>query len=297
MNGDHMVVIVNATAGGGRGAKKASDAIEHLRRERRVEVVTTQRPEHATEIARGAVQAGANAVVAVGGDGTLFEVVNGMVDHSAQRPALGVIPVGTGNSFLRDFPISDAQGAAKAILRGKTKPVDVIRVHHTEGSFVFANLMSFGLSANAGDLMNRRFKRFGQAGYVIAVLGCLVRWRSQRLRYRCDEGPWVDRPMSLLSFCNTRCTGGHMMMAPGADPSDGHVDVIHIGAMSRMRIASAFPKIFGGTHVEMPEVVATQTKRVRFEMDEPISAMIDGEIRQILPLEMEVMPSALQVLA
>lgn len=287
-----VVAILNPAAGGGRAARRAEPLLARIAN---AEVRRTEGPGHATALAAEAAEQGADAVVAVGGDGTVWEVVNGLLPRGG--PALGILPLGTGNSFVRDLGLADAEAAVAAVAGGRTRAVDALRLEHARGTAWSVNLVSLGFSAEVGALTNRRYKPFGAAGYVVAVLQSLARLRQHAFPVALDEGAYDGRPVTLLSFCNSRYTGGDMLMAPDADPSDGEVDVVRIGTMRRRRFLASFPRIFRGTHPSMPEVETTRARRVAFAPVGPVDVMIDGEVRQLEPRALEVVPRALQVLA
>lgn len=290
-----LVVIVNGAAGGGRSRARLEPHLPALRQAGEVRVLPTEGPGHATALAQRAAAEGADGVVAVGGDGTLFEVVNGLLP--AGGPALGVIPVGTGNSFVRDAGHRDPAAAAAAIAAGRTRPIDALRLDHDAGQTFSVNLVSFGFSAEAGALTNARYKPLGAAGYVLAVLQTLLSLHPHALPFAPDGRDFDGRPFTLLSFCNTRYTGGDMRMAPGADPADGLLDVVRIGPMGRRRFLSSFPRIFRGTHPEMPEVSVDTAREVAFAPSGPVDAMIDGEVLTLVPRSLRVLPGALRVYA
>lgn len=290
------VVIVNRAAKGGRAGAEVAPHLARIGGEARV--VHTERAGHATTIAAQAARDGAPLVVAAGGDGTLFEVVNGLMQvEPARRPTLGVLPVGTGNSFVRDLGLPSPADAVDAILRGAPRPVDVVRVDHADGQLHYINLLSVGFSAEAGALTNRRYKGLGASGYILAVLQCLVRLHAERFPHRLDGGELDRTPYTLVSFSNSRFTGGDMQMAPDADIADGELDVVTIGQMRRLRFLTAFPRIFAGTHPALREIGTTRARRVTFEGAAPVDVMVDGEIRRLALRELEVEPGALQVLA
>jgi YegS/Rv2252/BmrU family lipid kinase len=264
-----------------------------------LDVRRTTAPGDAAGIAREAYAAGARDFLAVGGDGTCFETLNGLfpLPDDGARPRVATLPLGTGNSFLRDYGILDAAGAAAALLEDRRRAVDLVRCVHADGELVYLNLIGIGFAARAGAMTNRRFKRFGANGYILAVLGCLVRMRYPVFRVRVDGGAEDARPCSMLSFCNSRFTGGDMMMAPAADPADGLLDVIRIGRLRRIRFLRTFPKIFKGTHVNIPEVECTRVRRVEFLGEERIDVMVDGEILSLVLRSLEVLPGAVEVVA
>lgn len=294
----NFVAILNPTAGGGaagRRMRKIQPELESIFPGLRV--VRTERPGHATEIARSAWTEGVRTMIVIGGDGTAFEVLNGLFPVSEQeRPTVGYLPLGTGNSFVRDFGVTDARGALAALRTGQHRAVDVVRLEHDDGALHFVNLCSVGFSAAAGELTNRRFKGLGAAGYIAAVLITLARLDYPILPVRLDDSDWDRRPAALLSFSNSGYTAGSMNMAPGADPSDGEIDVIRVGALSRARFLATFPRIFAGTHTSAPDIEQRRARRIELDLPEPLDCMIDGEIVRIRPRALQVLPSALDVL-
>ena len=292
--------IVNGAAGGGRCAGQASAALDRLRSGGlELEVHFTERVGHASEIARRAHDAGARHFITVGGDGTSFEVVNGLFPRPADEEplCLGFLPLGTGNSFIRDFGRTNTEAAIDALIRGEKRRCDVIKVSHAEGELHYINLMSVGFSAKVGALTNRRFKRFGPAGYALAVGASVVGLEQPRYAMSVDGAARDERPCTLLSFSNSRYTGGTMMMAPSADPSDGAVDIIRIGALSRLGLLRAFPKIYQGTHVRLGQVETGLARQITFHGQGAVDCMIDGEILSLELRSLEVLKGALEVIA
>jgi len=293
------VAILNPAAGGGAAGRRVDRVLPDLRAIfPDLEVVRTAGPGDATALAREGWRRGVRTFVIIGGDGTAFEALNGLFpcDDEA-RPALAYLPLGTGNSFVRDFGITDPASALAAMRSGARRRVDVIRLEHAEGSLHYVNLCSLGFSAEAGELTNRRFKALGSAGYVAAVLVTLARLSYPALPISLDGGAWDHRPAALLSFSNSGFTAGSMNMAPGADPSDGLIDVIRVGALSRPRFLATFPKIFAGTHTAAPDIEHARAAAVRFDLNTAIDCMIDGEIVHCRPYSLTVLPGAIEVLA
>ena len=292
-----LCTIVNGTAGGGRAARQAPRALTALeRRGLSLDVVYTNGPKHAIELARRAAREGRRRFLSVGGDGTASEVVNGLiaagVSHDCQ---LGMLPLGTGNSFLRDFGIEGADTAADAIVRGQTRPIDVLRLTHADGEIHFINTVGTGFVARAGELTNARFKPLGAAGYVAAVLICIVGLRYERTALAYD-GEVDDAETVLTSFSNSQFTGGKMRMAPDADVSDGLLDVIRAGRLSRRELASAFPKIYQGTHTSLEKVWTRQAGRVDFVNPSHQAILVDGDLFHLTPHSIDVLPGALHLI-
>jgi YegS/Rv2252/BmrU family lipid kinase len=295
---ERYFTIVNPAAGGGRCGQRADEALERLDvAGLSLEVRRTSGAGQATALARAAWAEGYRRFLCVGGDGTSFEVVNGLFPLSGdERPWLGMLPLGTGNSFLRDFHITSAEKALVRLGGERTRRCDVIRATHADGVIHYINLLSVGFSAEAGELTNRRYKRLGPAGYVVAVLQTAARLHFPSFPNRIDGGDRDARPCILLSFSNSRYTGGTMMMAPHADPTDGLLDVIRIGKMGRLRFVGAFPSIFQGRHVERPEVEECRARVVELDLSAPVDVMVDGEVMRLQLQRIEVLPGAIEVI-
>lgn len=314
MTAPRPLAIVNPSAGGGRCGREARLVLDDLaRRGHPHTVALTEVPGHATELAREAWDAGTRRFLVVGGDGTGFEVLNGLfpaawpVDRPAaegppaDRPTLATLPLGTGNSFVRDVGVVDTGTAMRALAGDHRVPADVVRVHHdggpdtAPGVLHFANLLSIGFTARVGALTNRRFKALGPAGYAVATVASLVRHTHPVFPVALDGGPVDRRPCTFLSFSNSQFTGGTMHMAPTADLGDGRLDVIRVGPLSRTALLGAFPGIYAGRHVDRDDVEATTAATVDLTLDGPVDCMVDGEIVTIRPTRFEVLPGAIDV--
>lgn len=287
------MALVNPAAGGGYAGRHASAVLQRFGE---LDVRTTVGPGHATALVREARSRGVHRFLSVGGDGTLHEVVSGAVQPDGPKPVLGICPLGTGNSFGRDIDVRELDSAVAAWKGDHRRTVDVLHLEHAGEETLYAiNLVGLGFSAAAGSLTNRRFKALGAAGYIAAVAVELARLKAPGLRFSLD-GVAHDGPAVMLSICNSRYTGGDMLMAPAARIDDGRLDVIRLGPLSRARFIQAFPKIFAGTHPTMPEVLEAQGSRVELDLDGPAEVMIDGEVRRMLLRAVQVVPGAVEVL-
>jgi diacylglycerol kinase (ATP) len=294
------LAIVNPRAGGGRCGTRFPQILERLRTSGLdVEVVETRCPGDATTLARGCYADGWRRFLSVGGDGRNFEVVGGLLSAAKDDdapPALGLLPLGTGDSFCRDFSDEGIEYSVRALSEGRSRACDVIRVTHAGGIHYCLNLVSVGFVAEVCRLANARFKRLGEAGYTASVLLKLARLRPESFPMRLDGGPEDREPLSLVSFCNSRFTGGTMMMAPDADPCDGQGDMVRLDAGGRRALVSAFRKIFKGTHVELPRVQTARFREVEFALDREVPVMIDGEVFDLKLERLDVVPGALELL-
>ena len=296
---ERWFTVVNPAAGGGRCGKRAPSALAKIREAGlELDVRSTTGPAQASQMVKDAWADGYRRFLGLGGDGTGFEIINGLFPNETdERPTLALLPLGTGNSFLRDFAIDNPETALRAITRGETHTCDVVRATHAAGELHYINLLSLGFSAEAGHLTNERFKPFGPAGYIAAVLMTAARLKSPVFPLRVDDGMTDERPCVLLSFSNSRYTAGTMMMAPHADASDGALDVIRIGEMGRLSFVKSFPKIFAGTHVTHPGVEESQAHRIDLDLPGPVNVMVDGEILELMLERLEVVPGAVEIVA
>src|SRR5579859_7401844 len=169
---ERFLAIVNPAAGGGKSAKLAGETLAQLRNGGvAVDVMATTGRGNAVDLAAEAYEQGYRRFIAVGGDGTAHEILNGVYERARgkERIALGFLPLGTGNSFLRDFTKDGAQTSLQALIEGRTRPVDLLRLTHTRGQVYSFNLLSLGFTADVGALTNRYFKPFGYLGYLLGV--------------------------------------------------------------------------------------------------------------------------------
>jgi diacylglycerol kinase (ATP) len=298
------LAVVNPAAGFGKCAKLLGPALDRLRAlGAQFDVAETKRAGHGIEIARNAFRDGYRKFIAVGGDGTSFEIVNGLFPEAAnktlnegERPSLGFLPLGTGNSFLRDFTDKGVEYAAQAIIEGRSRPCDVLRLKHNDGEVFFINILSLGFVAEVATLANRRFKRLGAASYALAVVLRLVGFKKQVYKIRLDGFEYPDPPRTaLLIFNNSKFTGGHMMLAPNADTGDGLIDIVRWSS-GRFDFIWNFRRCYDGTHVHHPLVWQARARHIDLEFDSPVDIMIDGEVMTAQLESLDVLPSALNVM-
>jgi YegS/Rv2252/BmrU family lipid kinase len=297
---ERFFAVVNPAAGGGRCGRLAPAALDRVRQAGiDLEVSRTTRPGEATELARKAYATGFRNFLSVGGDGTSFEILNGLFPEAETRgrPTLGFLPLGTGNSFLRDFTRRGVEHTLEALRAGNRKRCDVIRLRHHGDDIYFLNLLSLGFTADVGEVTNRRFKRWGQLGYILGVLSCLVELNHQNFPHRIGkDAEWDRRHALFLAFSNSKFTGGKMMIAPKADPCDGRIEYVRWGPVGRLRLLWAFPRLFTGTHIDHRQASRSAVERVEFDLDAPVNAMVDGEILSLQCRYLEVLPGALDVI-
>jgi YegS/Rv2252/BmrU family lipid kinase len=300
------LLVVNPAAGHGRG-KKVFARLEPRLREGfpGIEVRFSEYAGHAIEIGRETARAGYDRLLCLGGDGTPYELINGLyVDgRPARLPEIGQIPAGTGNSFLRDFDITTPEEALDAIVAGRRRKVDLVEFSYREGRADAAtvrryslNIIGVGLIADILQLTNRRLKFMGSAGYSLAVLIRLIRGMSNRIAIEAD-GRRLEVADSALVVSNSKFTGGKMKIAPPADTSDGRADIIIFNGVNRRQIVAIFAGVFSGKHLAHPKVETIQAASISVESDPPLRLMADGELIGWTPLRLKVLPAELVFLA
>ena len=296
---DRFFAIVNPVAGGGKSAKLAGPALARLREKNlKIDVIASTSPGHAGDLAREAYAQGYRQFLAVGGDGTAHEILNGIFSSSANpdRIALGFLPLGTGNSFLRDFTSKGAEASINALLENRKRPVDLIRLTHARGEVYSFNILSLGFTADVGALTNRIFKPLGHLGYLFGVVVRVVQLKRRSFKLRCDnETTWDDRRSLFLTFNNSKYTGGTMLIAPQADPSDGFIEFVRWGPIGRLGLLRMLPRLYDGTHVEHPLAQRRSVQHVEFDIPVPGDVLIDGEILSLKCKALDILPSALDV--
>ncbi len=294
-----ILAILNPAAGGGKCESRGIRAISALqKRGLPIQLQQTNSPGHGTEIAYNAYKNGYRYFIAIGGDGTHNEILNGLFPLAHQigeKPRLGFLPFGTGNSFIREFIHDPRNYDEKQLLTAKDYDCDVIRLTHTEGELFFINLLALGFVAEVGLYRNQFFKRLGNLGYVLAVLIKTWNLRARQYHLKVDDEEATQELATFLSFNNSRYTAGNMLMAPAANINDGFLDVTHIKKMNRFSLIKTFPKIFSGTHVNTSFATTYKAKKIYFNLDEKIPVLIDGEIVSIKPTKIEILPNNITV--
>jgi diacylglycerol kinase (ATP) len=295
---DAPVIIVNPTAGSGRAAKLIPWLGERLALRPDAELHVTRRPGEAEELAASAAAGGCDRLVVVGGDGTIQEVVNGVLGADA-RPSVGIVPVGSGNDLARSLglPTDPAEAWTVAIGRG-TRRIDAATATNGERRRRwFASAGGIGFDAQVAAAMSiRRGWQSGRAGYLLTTLTELRRFDNRAVRIVLDGEPLEVRAL-LVAIANGPYYGGGMRIAPDAAPDDGWLDLCVVGDVSRVTAVRQLPNLYRGTHVRHPAVSVHRARRVEVDGEGPTHIHLDGEPFGTLPLTVEVHPGVLDVAA
>ena len=297
------LLVVNPAAGHGKG-KKCFERLAPALKEKipGIEIRFSEYAGHAVEIGKQAARQGFERLICLGGDGTPFEVIAGLYDEGrpANRPEIGLIPAGTGNSFILDFGTRTPEEALGNILAGRRRAVDLVEFEYREGGRTVRryslNIIGVGLIADILQLTNERLKFLGAVGYSLAVLVRLLRGMSNRIEIDTD-GRKVTVTDSALVVSNSKFTGGKMKIAPAADVADGRADLVLFNHVNRREMVAIFSAVFSGKHAAHPKVQMRQAARIQIEADPPLRLMADGELLGHTPLGLKVLPGELTILA
>lgn len=292
-------VILNPYAGRWK-AQRAIPQVERACAEAGLdyELVLTEERDHAIALAREAVRAGHSPIIVAGGDGTIGEVVNGMLQASGGAPSpvpLGIIPLGSADDFADELGLpKDIAAACRVIAAGHTRPIDVGRVN---GRY-FDNNSAIGLEPMVTVTQQKIQRLHGTLRYVIAALRTILAHRPWQMRLAWDGGEYAG-PASLVSVGNTRRTGGAFHMTPRARPDDGLLDFVFAEGLGRLRLLRLLPTTFDGRHIEQPNIHYGQTTRLTIACDPPTPIHADGELFDLAATRItyEVLPARLCVLS
>ena len=287
-----VVLLVNPTAGGGRGGRVAERAQARLsERGLTVGVVQGRSAAEAGDLLRSALadtSSGLHGVVAVGGDGLVSLAVQGVARSGVP---LGIIPTGTGNDIARDLglPLRDPEAAADLVAAGATREVDLGRA----GERWFAGVLGSGFDSMVNERANRMSWPLGRSRYNVAILAELRTFRPLAYTLTLDGEVWETEAM-LVAVGNTSSYGGGMRVCPGARPDDGLLDVTLLGPLPTWEFLRVFPSVYRGTHVRHRAVTVRTARRVTL-VAEGVTAYADGERVGELPVDIAVVPGALRV--
>jgi len=292
-----VLLVYNPFAGHGR-AKKILPEVEAEFTKHNIEfdLQLTDYPEHATEIIKNAKFKTYDAIIAAGGDGTLFEVINGYYMNIAKKkPPLGILPIGTGNAVARDLElhVSKWKEAIEIIVHMKPRKVDVGKFTSHGQSYYFLNILGLGFVADVGKTA-KKLKIFGNISYTFGVLYQMLMLKPFKLRIELD-GKLLERDNIFVEVSNTTYTA-NFFMAPNAKIDDGLLDITLLNKLSRIGLLKAFPKVFTGEHIHLPTVETFTAKHIKITTDPPKVLTPDGELIGTTPVEIECLYRAIEVL-
>jgi YegS/Rv2252/BmrU family lipid kinase len=310
MAAPRTVVIVNPRSQGGKLGKRWADLADTLGRAFPYDEAITTAPGDATRLTREALRAGAERIVAIGGDGTVNEVANGFFDDAgasvAPDAALGLIPFGTGGDFRRTLALpTDVAAAAQIIARDCRRRIDLGRLRYTSAAGaahrIFANITSFGVSGVVDRLVNESGKKLGRLSFALATARATWRYKNQRVQLTFDGDPAsrTDLTINTVAVANGQYFGGAMQVAPHAELDDGLFDVVALGDFHFGDLLRSGRRIYQGSHLSMAKVSHRRARVVEAEPIDPgaiVELDVDGENLGRLPARFEILPGALSII-
>jgi len=296
-----LVLIANPNAGRGQ-VDKALPRVESVLKNENLSyrIVRTTHPGHATEAARQALRDGARYLVAVGGDGTVHEVVNGMVSGGGPLVAdavLGVVAAGSGSDFIRSFGLpADAEQSARRLAGDQVRPIDVGTVTCADGETrCFVNIAQAGLGgavvARAAGLKAGRL--LGGARYAAAFWLTLPRFRPAPVRLDADSHSYAWRAFNVV-VANCRFYGGGMQISPNSDPGDCLLDIL-VMTGPKSDSFTILPRVYSGAHLPHRNIAELHTAQLSIEADTPFPVEADGEVLGVTPASFGIIPGAIRL--
>ena len=260
-----------------------------------LDILQTEHAGHARELASTLNLSGYDGLCAIGGDGTLFEMVDGMLKRNDnQNFPLGLITGGTGNAFMHDLNCLDPVEASERIIKGNLRPIDIARVETANNLYYSFNIIGWGLVADAGYLAE--YLRFiGGLRYDVASILEVLRGKRRIARLILDD-EILDDDFVFIIACNTIHTGKAMRIAPYSKFDDGKIDLIIVRKTSKTELLKLFPKLFTGEHVKSSLVEYRQVEQFSIIPDEDSSLIIDGELTGTTPVHVTMEPKGINVL-
>ena len=288
-------LIVNPYGGGGKGLKiqkKIQPVFESTGS--KLEIINTTHSGHAKELAQSLDFNGFDGICPIGGDGTMHEVINGMMQREDKsKIPIGLITGGTGNSFMHDLEMLDPIDAAKAVVGGKKQSIDIVDLSVGGKQIYIFNIIGWGLVTDAG-IKAEYIRWLGHNRYTVSAAFEVLCKKRRPARLILDDNIYDDNFLFIIA-CNTKHTGKGMKMAPKSELDDGLLDVIVVKDASRLELFNLLPKVFDGTHINHPRLEYFQVKKFGIESENNDPLNIDGEINGTTPFISNVVPSALEV--
>ena len=288
-------LIVNPYGGGGKGLKiqkKVQPVFESVGAE--LTIINTTHSGHAKELAESLDLNGFDGICPIGGDGTMHEIINGMMSRKDNNKIpIGLITGGTGNSFMHDLDLLDPIDAAKAVINGKKQSIDIVDLRINDKQVYIFNIIGWGLVTDAG-IKAEYIRWLGHSRYTISAAFEVLFKKRRPAKLIIDDSIYEDEFLFIIA-CNTKHTGKGMKMAPKSELNDGLIDVIVVKDASRLELFNLLPKVFDGTHINHPKLEYFQVKKFGIESENSDLLNIDGEINGTTPFISTVVPSALEV--
>jgi len=300
-------VILNPASSAGRTGRRQAEILAAIERHlgQEFSLFVTKRPNEATSSARDASLRGAELIIAVGGDGTIQEVVNGLMEAGSRlnrRLQLGIINAGTGHGFAQSLGLPEGfDDQCAAIALGTVRRVDIGRAFYTNGrgqriERYFINECQAGIGGRVVEKVQSGHKKLGGfLGFGLATLTAALSYPNRSITYSVDDGPEVEGKFLGIVAANGSVMAGGMRLAPQATVVDGRLDILFMHGQTLAERLRNFPKIYSGRHLESPKFSCLRGQSISLASEESVSFEADGEMFGYLPCRIEVLPSALEL--
>jgi diacylglycerol kinase (ATP) len=302
---EKLLVIINPWAGRGTAGRRRPELEQALRQTgAEYEIISTHARGGATELAWQGIERGYERIVAVGGDGTINEIVNGIKGAEAalgRGARLGIIPLGTGSDFvkaLEGVEVNDVSGGVRRVVGERMRAVDLgrVRVGDDEPRF-FINALGMGLDAQVAAESLKLTKLKGLAVYLVAIVRALANYKAHPMTVYYD-GHRIHRRLLFASPANGRCQGGGFWLTPDALIDDGLLDICLVDKMRLDEIIRHIPKVMEGTHTNLKQVTMGRARNISLTCAAPLPVATDGEVisTDARSVTVETFPGAIDVL-
>ncbi len=291
-----LYLTVNPFGGHKKGPKILKEVIPLFNENNiQLNVIETEYAGHNKKIAMEVDMNGYDGFCCIGGDGTMSEVINGVMNRKdLNRFPLGLITGGTGNSFMHDINCLDPVEATKRIIDGKRRKIDIFSCKTPDKLFYGFNILGWGIPTDA-NLLADKMRWIGSQRYNLASILEVLSHRKRFARVSIDNNS-IASDFAFIIGCNTIHTGKGMKMAPLARLDDGLIDLIIVRKVSRFKLLKLFPKVFAGNHISDPGVDYRQVKKFSILPEKDRQLNIDGEVLGTTPVEVEVLPQEIELM-
>lgn len=290
-----VCLIINPNSGKKKGLK-IFESIKPVLDKNKInyELIQTKRIGHAISISNKLKIEDYDGLIMIGGDGTFHEIVSGIMNRKDQKKIpIGVIPGGSGNSFLYHLR-KDPKATLKEIIKFKKRYIDVIQVKTKNNLFYSINLVGWGLITDVGK-NSEKYRWLGTSRYTLVSLIEIIKNKTRRATLKIGNKEY-NNTFTFIIACNTKYVGKGMYMAPKADVSDGLLDLIVVkGNLSRTLLFKTLPKLFKGTHITDSNVTYHQVSNFSLITEEENLLNIDGELKGKTPIDVKIIPNAIEV--
>ena len=300
--------IINPKSAGGKTGKKWNEIFKLLQKTfgNDADAAFTEGPMHAVQLTKESIRDEYDSIIAVGGDGTINEVLNGFFEDDQllrDNVALGVLEMGTGADFIRSLNMPNRwEEAIPYLKKASAQKIDVGKatfqsIGEKPMTRYFINICDFGIGGAVVERTNRTTKLFGgKITFLWSILITLLQYNNQEIRYKLDGGDWQTGKFNNFIIANGRYFGGQLNPAPNALLDDGIFDIVSFGDIGRIDATANLSNLRKGTHLKHPKISVTHAKTIEAAADNPVYIDMDGELVGVLPIQIEILPKRLLLL-